>query len=204
MILKEPHPPGTIQAWIVAVGTLTIAATLMVAITREHVDRLVARLAEAADTDPLTELLNRRGFNRQLELELERAQRSGTEVSLITGDLDHFKQVNDRFGHQTGDEVLVQIGDVLRRHARRIDCVARIGGEEFALLLPTADSRGAYVSAERLRHRVREVVSADATRGSRSASASPPIPATATRSSACCAAPTSRSTRRRPSAATGP
>ena len=159
LILKEPHPPGTIQAWIVAVGTLTIAATLMV-LTREHINRLVARLAEAADTDPLTELLNRRGFNRQLELELERAQRSGTEVSLITGDLDHFKQVNDSFGHQTGDEVLVQIGDVLRGHARRIDSVARIGGEEFALLLPTADSRGAYVSAERLRHRVREAVSA--------------------------------------------
>ncbi len=158
-LFLKPHTPGMIQAWIVAVGTLTIAATLMV-LTREHVARLVARLAEAADTDPLTELLNRRGFNRQLELELERAHRSGTEVSLITGDLDHFKQVNDSFGHQIGDEVLVQIGDVLRSHARRIDSVARIGGEEFALLLPTADSRGAYVSAERLRHRVREEMSA--------------------------------------------
>ena len=61
-----------VQAWIVAVGTLTIAAALFV-VTREHVERLVGRLAEAADTDPLTELLNRRGFNRQLELELERA-----------------------------------------------------------------------------------------------------------------------------------
>jgi diguanylate cyclase (GGDEF)-like protein len=158
LILKEPQGPGMVQAWIVATGTLTIAATLMV-LTREHVARLVARLAEAADTDALTELLNRRGFNRQLELELERARRSGTEVSLITGDLDHFKQVNDSFGHQTGDEVLVQIGEVLKRHARRIDSVARIGGEEFALLLPTADARGAYVSAERLRHRVREAVS---------------------------------------------
>ena len=153
----KPHAPGMVQAWIVAVGTLTMAAALFV-VTREHVERLVGRLAEAADTDPLTGLLNRRGFNRQLELELERAARFGHDVSLIIGDLDHFKRVNDRFGHQSGDEVLMQVGEVLRSHARRIDCVARVGGEEFGLVIPNTDARGAYVIAERLRHRVREAV----------------------------------------------
>jgi diguanylate cyclase (GGDEF)-like protein/putative nucleotidyltransferase with HDIG domain len=153
----KPEVPGMVQAWIVAVGTLSVAAGLFV-ITREHVARLVARLAEAADTDPLTELLNRRGFGRHLELELDRAERFETEVSLIIGDLDHFKTVNDRFGHQTGDAVLVEVGNVLRRHARRIDCVARIGGEEFALVIPNSDAGGAYVTAERLRHRVRDAL----------------------------------------------
>ena len=75
----KPEVPGMIQAWVVAVGTLSVAAALFV-ITRENVRRLVARLAEAADTDPLTELLNRRGFGRHLELELERAERFETAV----------------------------------------------------------------------------------------------------------------------------
>jgi diguanylate cyclase (GGDEF)-like protein/putative nucleotidyltransferase with HDIG domain len=153
----KPEVPGMIQAWLVAVGTLSVAAALFV-ITRENVRGLVARLAAAADTDPLTELLNRRGFGRHLELELERAERFETDVSLIIGDLDHFKTVNDRFGHQAGDAVLVEVGNVLRSHARRIDCVARIGGEEFALVIPNADSRGAYLTAERLRHRVRDAL----------------------------------------------
>ena len=156
-LVLKPAAPGMVQAWIVAVGTLAVAAAVIV-ITRERVAALVARLAEAADTDPLTELLNRRGFGNQLELELARAERSGAEVSLISGDLDHFKQVNDRFGHQVGDDVLVEVAGVLRRHARRIDCVARVGGEEFALLVPGADSGGAFVSAERLRYRVREAL----------------------------------------------
>ena len=155
----KPEVPGMIQAWVVAVGTLSVAAALFV-ITRENVRGLVDRLAEAADTDPLTELLNRRGFGRHLELELERAERFETAVSLIIGDLDHFKTINDRFGHQTGDDVLVEVGNVLRSHARRIDSVARIGGEEFALVIPNADSRGAFVTAERLRHRVRDALEA--------------------------------------------
>ncbi len=154
LILKPPVP-GAFQAWIVAVGTFSIAA-LFFMVTRERVIALVARLAEAADTDPLTELLNRRGFSKQLDLELERAERSDGELSLICGDLDRFKQINDRFGHQVGDDVLVEVGNLLRHHARRIDCVARVGGEEFALLVPSTGGRGAYVAAERLRYRVRE------------------------------------------------
>jgi hypothetical protein len=78
----KPAAPGAVQAWIVSIGTLTVAAGLFV-FTRERVAALVARLGEAADTDPLTGLLNRRGFAKQLELELERARRLGAEVSLV-------------------------------------------------------------------------------------------------------------------------
>ena len=156
-LIAKPPIPGAIQAWIVAVGTLSIAALLFM-VTRERVTALVDRLAEAADTDPLTDLLNRRGFAKQLELELERAERAEGDLSVIYGDLDHFKDINDRFGHQVGDDVLVEVGDLLRRHARRIDCVARVGGEEFALLVPSSAGRGAFITAERLRYRVREAL----------------------------------------------
>jgi diguanylate cyclase (GGDEF)-like protein/putative nucleotidyltransferase with HDIG domain len=154
LALKPPEP-GMVAAWIITMGTLTIAGALLM-ITRERVAALVERLAEAADTDPLTGLLNRRGFAKQLELELERAERAETAMSLVAGDLDHFKQVNDRYGHQVGDDVLAEVADVLRSFARRIDCVARVGGEEFALLVPSTDARGAFIFAERLRNRVRE------------------------------------------------
>jgi diguanylate cyclase (GGDEF)-like protein len=156
-LVAKPAAPGMVQAWILTVGSLGVAAALLV-VTRERVAALVARLAEAADTDPLTELLNRRGFGAQLELELERARRSGSELSLVSGDLDHFKHVNDRFGHQVGDDVLVEVGDLLRSHARRTDAVARVGGEEFAILIPDAHAEGAYATAERLRHRVHEAL----------------------------------------------
>jgi diguanylate cyclase (GGDEF)-like protein len=145
--------PGMLQSWIVSVGTLSVAAALFVH-TRERVASLVASLNQAAETDPLTELLNRRGFSKRLELELERARRYESEISLISGDLDNFKQVNDSFGHQVGDDVLVEVANLLRRYARRSDAVARIGGEEFAELVNGTPAE-ALVAAERLRERVR-------------------------------------------------
>jgi diguanylate cyclase (GGDEF)-like protein len=148
--------PGMVQAWIVSVGTLGIAAGLLVH-TRERVAALVASLNEAAETDALTELLNRRGFDKRLAIELDRARRYGTEVSLVTGDLDNFKLVNDSFGHQAGDDVLVEVGRTLRRYARRSDPVARIGGEEFALVV-AGTGPDALVTAERLRERVRDAL----------------------------------------------
>jgi diguanylate cyclase (GGDEF)-like protein len=144
--------PGMISTWILSIGTLAIAAGLLVH-TRERVAALVASLNEAAETDPLTELLNRRGFDKRLEIELERARRYGDEISLVTGDLDNFKQVNDSFGHQVGDDVLVEVAQLLHRYSRRSDPVARIGGEEFALIV-AGTGPDALVTAERLRERV--------------------------------------------------
>ncbi len=152
----KPETPGMVQAWIVSVGTLAVAAALLV-YTRERVASLVESLNEAAETDPLTELLNRRGFGKRLQLELDRARRYGTELSLVTGDLDNFKQVNDSFGHQVGDDVLVEVGALLGRYSRRTDAVARIGGEEFALIVAGTGPE-ALVTAERLRERVREAL----------------------------------------------
>ncbi len=155
-LLLKTHVPGMVQAWILSVSTLAVAAAVVV-MTRERVAALVARLNAAAETDPLTELLNRRGFSRRLELELDRARRDGAEVSLVSGDLDNFKQVNDRFGHQVGDDVLIEVGAVLSRYARRAESVARVGGEEFAILV-SGTGPDALVVTDRLRERLREAL----------------------------------------------
>jgi len=109
------------------------------------------QLTHLALTDPLTRLCNRRHFDAQLEDELRRAQRFGHPLSVALFDLDHFKSVNDRWGHAQGDAVLQTFGDVLHRSSRRIDTVARIGGEEFAVILPATEERGAASFAEKVR-----------------------------------------------------
>ena len=111
----------------------------------------MASLDDAARTDPLTGLLNRRAFEELFEHELERVHRTGGRVSVLIGDLDGFKAVNDRFGHEAGDAVLAKVADDMLKWKRKIDTPARIGGEEFAVLLPDTDERGAYLVAERLR-----------------------------------------------------
>jgi len=95
----------------------------------------VAALAARADVDPLTELLNRRGFERELKRALAHGKRYGTSAALIYLDLDRFKPVNDRHGHAAGDVVLKAVAQVLIRHVRASDLVARLGGDEFAVLL---------------------------------------------------------------------
>jgi diguanylate cyclase (GGDEF)-like protein len=141
--------------WTFTVGTLVVAVAFL-SLLKDRLERLIDRLADAAREDPLTGLRNRRGFDEVFDLEVERAQRSGTSLSLLIGDLDHFKHVNDRLGHLKGDEALVRAGQVLEHAKRRIDLVARFGGEEFAVLLPDSDEHGAYVVAERFRRTIRE------------------------------------------------
>ena len=112
--------------------------------------RLHAVVQEQAVTDPLTELANRRRFMSALATELQRAQRFGESVALVLGDLDNFKLVNDTFGHATG-HVLLAFADILRERVRDIDLAARLGGEEFAILLPETDLSGGERLGERLR-----------------------------------------------------
>jgi diguanylate cyclase (GGDEF)-like protein len=124
-----------------------------VALENARLHRLVERQAV---TDGLTELANRRQFEQALAGEISRAERFGGTLALILADLDNFKQVNDRYGHQAGDEVLRRFADVLRETVRDVDLPARYGGEEFAVLLPQTDIEGAERLAERLRQAVAE------------------------------------------------
>jgi diguanylate cyclase (GGDEF)-like protein len=117
-----------------------------------------ATLHEAVErqavTDELTGLANLRAFLNRLEQEIERSRRFSTPLALVMLDLDHFKQINDEYGHQQGDEVLALVADVLRDFSRDIDAPARYGGEELAVVLPQTDSEGAEQLAERIREAV--------------------------------------------------
>jgi diguanylate cyclase (GGDEF)-like protein/putative nucleotidyltransferase with HDIG domain len=156
-----PHPPPhALELWLVMLGTLLVVGALITGL-RRGIENMVTGLASAARTDVLTGLLNRRGFEESFELELERARRGGHELSVLVGDLDNFKQINDRFGHQVGDVALGRASDILERRKRRIDTVARLGGEEFALIVPEADDHAAYMLAERLRTSLRDAFKDD-------------------------------------------
>lgn len=112
---------------------------------------LEARLNEVALRDGLTGLFNRRAFDTRLQEELLRAQRYQRALSLIMGDLDHFKNYNDRYGHIAGDQLLREAAQVLLACVRRTDFVARYGGEEFAILLPETTKANALIVAEAIR-----------------------------------------------------
>lgn len=122
-----------------------LLSTLRARLLREH---------QLARTDPLTGLCNRRAFWDEARLELERSRRFHLPLSLVYLDVDDFKRVNDRLGHQRGDELLAGIAATLREGIRGLDTVARLGGDEFALLLAGTDQNGAVAAVERLRQRL--------------------------------------------------
>ncbi len=110
-----------------------------------------SKLSELASLDGLTQLRNRRAFEERLADEERRWRRHGGELSLVLLDIDHFKSFNDTYGHPKGDEVLRNVGRLLKRSLRSADFAARYGGEEFAVILPNTDNAGAMVVAEQLR-----------------------------------------------------
>jgi diguanylate cyclase (GGDEF)-like protein len=114
-------------------------------------------LKELSNTDPLTHLNNRRYLTKALNSELLRAERTGDCLSLIIVDIDHFKKINDTYGHQNGDKVLTTIADVTQAHLRCYDIAARYGGEEFVLVLPGTSLAGGTEVAERLRAEVEAI-----------------------------------------------
>lgn len=124
----------------------------------EEAIRRQDEMRQLAETDPLTSLYNRRAFRERLDRELNRATRANTVVSCLMLDIDHFKALNDTFGHDLGDRVLVQLADLLRREQRSIDVLARLGGEEFVVLLPETGIRGARIYAERILRRVNAAI----------------------------------------------
>ena len=153
-LADEPRGEA-LELWLVAASGLVVSGVL-ITMLKSQVDGMVLQLADAARTDPLTGLLNRRGFEEHFELEVERSRRGDHPLSVLIGDLDGFKKVNDLFGHYAGDQALARAGAVLNREKRRIDCLTRFGGEEFALVAPDTDGAEAFMLAERLRVALRQ------------------------------------------------
>ncbi len=115
------------------------------------------KLKEIAIKDGLTNIYNHRYFQELLDKELTRAERYSRTLSLILIDIDHFKKINDTFGHHQGDEVLRSVAEIFEQAVRRPDIAARYGGEEFAVVLPETDIQGAVVLAERIRQEVEKM-----------------------------------------------
>jgi len=138
------------------IGDLANSVSAMVV----EVDGLLTKLHRQANTDLLTGLGNRRWLGDRMIEEMARATRLNEPFSAILFDLDHFKSINDRYGHEVGDHVLIAVGAVVRDSLRQYDLAARIGGEEFFLGLPRTDIAQAGMIAERLRGRL-EALSLD-------------------------------------------
>jgi diguanylate cyclase (GGDEF)-like protein len=131
---------------------VSVCGVALVVLVLEHRNEmLLERLAEEARTDPLTGLLNRRGFDEHAAREFAHVGRDGTPMALAAIDIDFFKQVNDEWGHLVGDRVLAHLAEVLAGESRIIDVAARLGGEEFAVLMPGSDEPGAEAFIERVR-----------------------------------------------------
>ncbi|GHF99024.1 sensor domain-containing diguanylate cyclase [Thalassotalea marina] len=119
--------------------------------------KLKEEFKKQANTDPLTGLYNRRYFVEHAEREFKRAQRNGQPLAVISLDIDHFKNINDKYGHPVGDQVLIEVSKNLLPNLRSEDVLARIGGEEFAIVLPETDLDKATVIAERIRRQQEEI-----------------------------------------------
>jgi diguanylate cyclase (GGDEF)-like protein len=124
----------------------------------EKIEQLKEELREQAIHDPLTGLYNRRYLNETLARELARVEREKAPLSIIISDVDHFKMINDTYGHSLGDKFLVEIANLMKNHARGSDIVCRYGGEEFLLVLPGTTISSAAKRAEEIRQKCTEII----------------------------------------------
>jgi len=142
--------------WPAAVMTMLIQ--IFYAKNYEQRQRLKKALENATNTDPMTGVSNRRYFMPLLKKEIMRSRRFNHNLSLLMLDIDFFKKVNDTFGHPTGDLVICRLADICQNEIRKVDVVARMGGEEFAVLLPETEIKNAFIVAERIRKAVEKQV----------------------------------------------
>jgi diguanylate cyclase (GGDEF)-like protein len=161
LVVRDPSRPGVGLAVMIAIVGLSLAALLaaLVLIWSRH--ERMQELALQASQDPLTGLKNRRRFEEDLRAELARSHRYSVAGALLMLDLDHFKQVNDTLGHPAGDRVLAEIAAVLRSRARETDVLARIGGDEFAIVLPRCEPAEAEEVGTEITVAIRERMSAE-------------------------------------------
>jgi diguanylate cyclase (GGDEF)-like protein len=144
------RPDARLIQWISIVVIGAVLTGLLVAL-KERMLLVVHRLQVLATRDPLTGALNRRAFSDHLDAEVARAGRAGGACAVAVLDVDHFKTINDRFGHAAGDRALERMADLIASRVRRGDAFGRLGGEEFAVLLAGSDAGGAAHFAEDLR-----------------------------------------------------
>jgi diguanylate cyclase (GGDEF)-like protein len=142
-------PHETLLVLQVYVAVITVTVLVLAAVVSER-KRVEMELLYQVDHDPLTELANRRRFHEELEHQLAQSKRYGTHGALLFLDLDGFKSVNDTFGHQAGDALLTDVSLVLKARLRDTDVLARMGGDEFAIILPHTDAGSAQVLASQL------------------------------------------------------
>lgn len=140
--------------------TNLVGVGILISLFAFYAERARAETASAmevlANKDTLTELANRRFFLEQFETEMERSIRNNRHLSLLVLDVDHFKQINDRYGHEAGDWALVQVAQAAKRIIRKQDLIGRIGGEEFGVLLPETELADAGAVAEKLRRAIEQ------------------------------------------------
>lgn len=145
VVSKEDFQKVMLEAPAVAVKLLE-----MMSYRIRNADEQISGLSEKVTRDALTGLLNRRAFNERLQEEIDRSTRYGDRFALILLDIDHFKTVNDTFGHDVGDRVLSWVGRLMEDHTRSADVPFRVGGEEFAVIAPGTDTDTASIVAGRL------------------------------------------------------
>ena len=158
ILVAANNPRELFGLFVVMVSAFISGLVAFSAVMQERIDQsrrgAERRLSFAANRDPLTQLPNRRMLLDHAERELERAQRNGSPLSVLMLDIDHFKHINDSFGHAVGDLVLQRIAELMRTVLRKQDLPARFGGEEFVVLLPDTSPEGAAQLAEKLRQRI--------------------------------------------------
>ena len=137
--------------------SLVISDVTDIAKNKLHLEQSNQQLSTLSKTDGLTKLFNRAYWESSLQREFEQAKRSGNTSSLVIFDIDHFKKVNDTYGHTVGDDVIRNAADLLRRTSRNTDICGRYGGEEFTVILPGTNAEQALYFAERLRKRIEKV-----------------------------------------------
>lgn len=147
------------ECWLENGDQLRCGNTIFKFLSEGSVDSVYHdELYKQATLDPLTRVFNRKHFNQEIENEFQRARRYGRPLSMLLMDLDHFKRVNDTYGHPAGDYVLKKTAEVVRDSLRAQDIFARYGGEEFALLLPETTNENGFALAEKLRAKIQQTV----------------------------------------------